>query len=416
MTCKKHGSQCAIRYHSNRYDHLGRRVQKITPEATHTYFYDGWLLIKETRHPAASRSRSDAAGSRVSMEVDGAGSRVSMEDDVIEYHWGKDLSGTIGGAGGVGGLLYVKINGVIYVPWYDAYGNIMGYWDAEGHVVAEYTYDAFGKLIASSGPMADVFSLRYSTKYFDPETGFYYYGYRFYSLELMRWITRDPIGEEGGVNLYAMCDNHAINCCDCLGLYLWYVLYYDENKSDSNFKKAAETYKRSIERQSDFDPKCDSVEIYAIRNKSDFFTRWIQFDLQSHKQAHELNRYKVKALHLFTHSGVGQLYLYKEFLYAPHLKKLNRLNWADGAELVCHGCSSGVENKIGESVAGSFYESQKVSTVGQPAATSFSSDPNIKSKWGVVLGTSQDVYLWAFDNEGTAMDPVKYPKNKGGAR
>ena len=204
---------------SNVYDHLDRRVQKITPEATYTYFYDGWLLIKETRHLAASRSRkareqletrhpaalqsgSDAAGSRVSMEVDEAGSRVSMEEDVIEYHWGKDLSGTIGGAGGVGGLLYLSISNSstpnsstrqLYVPWYDAYGNILGYWDAEGHVVAEYTYDAFGKLIASSGPMADVFSFRYSTKYFDPETGFYYYGYRFYSPELMRWITRDPI-------------------------------------------------------------------------------------------------------------------------------------------------------------------------------------------------------------------------------
>jgi hypothetical protein len=52
---------------SNRYDHLGRRAQKITPEATYTYFYDGWLLIKETRHPATSQSGSDAAGSRVSM-------------------------------------------------------------------------------------------------------------------------------------------------------------------------------------------------------------------------------------------------------------------------------------------------------------------------------------------------------------
>ncbi len=209
---------------------------KITPEAMYTYFYDGWLLVKETRHPAASRSRkareqletrhpaasqlgSDAAGSRVSMEVDGAGSRVSIEEDVIEYHWGKDLSGTIGGAGGVGGLLYVKINGVIYVPWYDAYGNILGYWDAEGHVVAEYTYDAFGKLIASSGPMADVFSLRYSTKYFDPETVFYYYGRRFYSPELMRWITRDPIVEEGGVNLYAMCDNSPVEAFDEIGLW-----------------------------------------------------------------------------------------------------------------------------------------------------------------------------------------------------
>ena len=85
---------------SNVYDHLDRRVQKITPEATHTYFYDGWMLIKE-----------------VVANTNGA-------TNVIEYHWGKDLSGTIGGAGGVGGLLYVKINGAIYVPFYDNNGNV----------------------------------------------------------------------------------------------------------------------------------------------------------------------------------------------------------------------------------------------------------------------------------------------------
>ena len=85
-----------------------------------------------------------------------------MEEDVIEYHWGKDLSGTIGGAGGVGGLLYLTISNSstpnsstrqLYVPWYGAYGNVMGYWDSQGHIVAEYTYDAFGKLIASSAPL-----------------------------------------------------------------------------------------------------------------------------------------------------------------------------------------------------------------------------------------------------------------------
>ena len=65
---------------SNRYDHLDRRVQKLTPEATHTYFYDGWLLVKEV---VASTNGTT---------------------DVVEYHWGKDLSGTIGGAGGPGDL------------------------------------------------------------------------------------------------------------------------------------------------------------------------------------------------------------------------------------------------------------------------------------------------------------------------
>ena len=55
-------------------------------------------------------------------------------------------------------------------------------------------------------------------------------------------------------------------------------------------------------------------------------------------------------------------------------------------------CNSGIENGSGDSLAGSFYESQKVPTLGQAASSSFSSDPNEKSKWGVVLGFS-DVYL-----------------------
>ena len=96
---------------SNRYDHLDRRVQKITPAATHTFFYDGWMLIKE-----------------IVANTNGT-------TDVIEYHWGKDLSGTIGGAGGVGGLLYLSISNSstpnsstcqLYVPFYDANGNVMG--------------------------------------------------------------------------------------------------------------------------------------------------------------------------------------------------------------------------------------------------------------------------------------------------
>ena len=187
---------------SNRYDHLDRRVQKITPEAMHTFFYDGWMPIKEIVANANGMT------------------------DVIEYHWGKDLSGTLGGAGGVGGLLYLTIYNSstpnssthqLYVPFYDNNGNVMGYWDAQGNVVATYTYDAFGKQIASSGPMADAFSHRYSTKYFDPETGLYYYGYRFYSPDLMRWITMDPIGEEGGENLYTICKNNLLSDYDSDG-------------------------------------------------------------------------------------------------------------------------------------------------------------------------------------------------------
>lgn len=135
----------------------------------------------------------------------------------VECFWGNDLSGTEQGAGGVGGLLYVKRNGVIYVPHADANGNILRYTDTAGNVVAAYTYDAFGRTISQSSPLADVFRHRFSTKYFDLETGLYYYGYRFYSIALMRWLSRDPLHEEGGLNLYCFCINSSCSKIDPFG-------------------------------------------------------------------------------------------------------------------------------------------------------------------------------------------------------
>jgi uncharacterized protein RhaS with RHS repeats len=50
------------------------------------------------------------------------------------------------------------------------------------------------------------------------DSGFNYYGYRFYDPGAGRWLNRDPIGERGGVNLYGMVGNDAINWIDSLGL------------------------------------------------------------------------------------------------------------------------------------------------------------------------------------------------------
>ena len=103
------------------------------------------------------------------------------------------------------------------VPCYDNNGNIVRYLDANGNTVAQYTYDAFGRIAAQSGSLANSFRHRFSTKYFDPESGLYYYGYRFYSPALMRWLNRDPIGEEGGLNLYGYCVNNSLSRNDAFG-------------------------------------------------------------------------------------------------------------------------------------------------------------------------------------------------------
>ncbi len=121
------------------------------------------------------------------------------------------------GAGGVGGLVAVSIDGDYYFPGYDNNGNVIGYWDEDGEIVAEYAYDAFGNTIYEDGDMAEVFPHRFSTKYYDAETDLYYYGYRYYSPSLGRWISRDPIGEEGGLNLLSFCKNNSSLHIDPLG-------------------------------------------------------------------------------------------------------------------------------------------------------------------------------------------------------
>ena len=122
------------------------------------------------------------------------------------------------GAGGIGGLLAVSVGGDFYLPLYDANGNVTAYIDESGNTVAQYTYDAFGNTISQSGALADAFPFRFSTRYFDEVTGFYYYGPRHYSPKWGRWISRDPIGGDGGPNLYAFCANDPVNGVDPLGL------------------------------------------------------------------------------------------------------------------------------------------------------------------------------------------------------
>ncbi len=169
-----------------------RRRKTMSSQDTRYFIYSGWTLVCET-----------LTTNRYQLTT--------------YYVWGRDLSGTFDGAGGVGGLLATEVGGVWYFPLYDNNGNVTDYVSETGEVVASYTYDAFGRTIAQSGAMADVFPFRFSTKYYDAEANLYYYGYRFYSPELGRWLNRDPIEEDGGDNLYAFCGNNGMSYIDARG-------------------------------------------------------------------------------------------------------------------------------------------------------------------------------------------------------
>jgi RHS repeat-associated protein len=177
-----------------KYDYMSRRFEKTVNGVTHTFLYDGWNLIQE--------------------RITDNGSPITNS-----YIWGLDLSGLLQGAGGIGGLLTVVRNGTPYYPCYDANGNITEYVDRDGTVVAHREYDAYGGTLVSSGPMKDAFSFWFSSKYLDAETGLLYYGYRYYAPGMGRWLSRDPIEEDGGLNLCAFLGNNPGNLLDYLGLY-----------------------------------------------------------------------------------------------------------------------------------------------------------------------------------------------------
>jgi hypothetical protein len=138
------------------YDHQSRRIGKQPcawdgatwqPAAPQHFTYDGWNMIAET-----------------------------SGTNTTHYVWGLDLSGSRQGAGGVGGLLAVVQDSATYYAAFDGNGNVTEYVSSDGSIAAHYEYSPFGETVVQSGPLADDFAFRFSTKYWENEGGLYYYG------------------------------------------------------------------------------------------------------------------------------------------------------------------------------------------------------------------------------------------------
>ncbi|MGE4301851.1 MAG: DUF2235 domain-containing protein [Victivallaceae bacterium] len=186
------------------YDALNRRTSETFWEVGMQYMnkftYDGYNVHTEAKYNTANQLQS-----------------------WIGYTWGKDLSDTVEGAGGVGGLLWqTTSSGETSYPMYDGNGNITVYVNPAGEYQAVYAYDGF---LNVSQPFPQTFtgSYRYqaSTKSWNPALGLLEYQFRDYSPELGRWIQEDPIKETGGCNLYGFVYNCPVYRIDSLGLVLF---------------------------------------------------------------------------------------------------------------------------------------------------------------------------------------------------
>jgi RHS repeat-associated protein len=155
------------------YDYMGRRVEKKTftgssgnwTLATHLRFvYDGYLQIEE---------------------LDGMDSNALLK----KRYWT--------GVEGYDRLIsetHVSTGNTYYVMT-DANKNLTEYLTNAGALAGHYGYSPFGQITQVSGALSDQFDFRFSSEFFEQETGLVYYNYRYYSPEIGRWLGREPLGD-----------------------------------------------------------------------------------------------------------------------------------------------------------------------------------------------------------------------------
>ena len=178
---------------TNTYDALTRRISKLSAEGTRYYFYDQqWRALEERIAGFISRQFTWNPYDRW---------------DLIRRK--RTISGGI-------------LNETRYVlrDYLDPVAII----DGTGSVDERYGYDAFGTAqimdssFAARSSSTVAWNWLFHGEFIDIESGLYNYGYRYYHTGLGRWISRDPIGETGGVNLYVFLGNKPSSNTDYLGL------------------------------------------------------------------------------------------------------------------------------------------------------------------------------------------------------
>jgi RHS repeat-associated protein len=262
------------------YDGLTRRLTKTNATETRHYYYnDQWRALEE--------------------RVEGAGTVVDRQ-----YTWGlRDRWDLLRRKRSVGGSL----GEALYVlrDYIDPVAIVGG----SGAVLERYAYDAFGnaRFLApdySSRSTSDFdWNFLFHAEFLDTDTSLYHYGYRYYAPALGRWLTRDPIEEEDGFNLYAFSRNDAINAVDSLGLEAWFFTYDVKENFESRQPTTPipgakpiptlDTTHAVTELQWDIEPYCECI------SKNNYKLRYFVITLRANirmKDKYRTNKLKAAVL------------------------------------------------------------------------------------------------------------------------
>src|SRR5205823_1793485 len=139
---------------------------------------------------------------------------------------GTDLSGSLQGSGGTGGLLArteggVAIAGSSFANTFyhaDGNGNITCLIYSNQTVAARYEYDPYGNALSLAGSLASANVYQFASREYDKHSGLIHYLYRYYDPNVQSWLNRDPVEETDGPNLFRAMSNDLLNHLDSFGL------------------------------------------------------------------------------------------------------------------------------------------------------------------------------------------------------
>ena len=130
-----------------------------------------------------------------------------------------------------GEVMSVSCNGTMYYYIKDLQGDITEIVDKDGKAVAEYAYDAWGNMLTEYNGTLTFEKLnpfRYRGYVYDEETGLYYLQSRYYDPLTGRFLNADVYadtqsGTPLSTNMFAYCENNAINKSDDEGKDAWWI-------------------------------------------------------------------------------------------------------------------------------------------------------------------------------------------------
>jgi RHS repeat-associated protein len=246
----------------------------------------------------------------------------------------------------------------------------------------------FGDQQNCSGSGVDAAEHHFTGKERDTESGNDYFGARYYSSSMGRFMSPDEVfadqhpGDPQSWNLYGYGRNNPLKFVDPTGESIYAIFYtvgndkndHSDDGGDATFKKAAETMANDIQHEKGFDPKNDVVLTFGVNSKQDFI------DALSSIKGLEAYFGKVAQLDLYSHSGndgpvcpgqLGASRLDRQFMLPgkhggidiSQLRALD-IDWESNAYAAFYGCHT-------RPFADAFGQAQGVNTFGYKGFSSF---------------------------------------------